>query len=203
MSKTVESDQDVRRVLREEGLIERRESPVSDDENEKLETLLAKSSEANRDDVDRFFDWVHRTVQITGLGIHDDRFATTHKGGGLRVQINTRIVFGWYPDYKGYGPCAGAILPSDSPGIEELEGEAAYTSKYSVPSEEGNPQYYMLPVSARGFFIDEYEADWAYALLKQKARGSSVHRAKELPAVYHAAVDREYRESVLNSVFEE
>jgi hypothetical protein len=182
--------------------VEDEKMPVSQENHNELLSQIKHSP--SRENLNKYLDLFSLAIDILGVEFSDDRIAPSYRDGGdLRLQVNMRICLGWYPDYHGNGECLGAILPPDSSAIGRLEERTVYEAEYSVRDKEPNPRYFVLPISSEGFFINEFEEEWRRAVLNEFDRGSSVHRARELPALYYAAVDRDYRQRVLNTAYED
>lgn len=192
--------EEVRQVLRDEDIIDPPDM-VENKENYD-EFVNAVRNAPNQEWIDIYLDWAAKLIDYGGFDKFDERLAMSVRTdeNSLPININRRYCLKAYFD-RGNGE-VGAILPRGSTGIEELKEDATYTMEFSVSGSESDPYYYILPTSFDDFFLEEYEEDWKQAIQNERARGErSPYRDSHNPVAYRAAVDREYRSEILDSVF--
>lgn len=190
--------EEVRQVLREEEIID---SPKMADDKESRDKFINVIQNApSRKWINSYLDWAAKLIEYGGFDEFDERLVMSVRTdqNSLPISINRRYCLKGYLDQE----AVGAMLPRSSAGIEELKEDATYTTEFSGSASEADPYYYKIPTSFDDFFLEEYEDDWKQAIQNERTRGErSPYRDSHNPVVYRAAVDREYRDEILDSVF--
>lgn len=153
----------------------------------------------SREWMDAYLDWVREVIQCTGLDESDERIATTVPSSSSRlpVNVNHRYVLSAFPKEG----LVGIILPPDSSALDKLSEFISDFGSFSTNSDE-DPYWMEFPGDPHEFITDDIKQDWREIVREESNKGSrSEYRGYHNSAVYKAAVDEQYRKSVLNSAF--
>jgi len=169
---------------------------VDDSHHDKLVAAVERAP--SRAWIDTYFDWVDKLIEFTELKETDERIATTVPSPErIPVNVNQRYVLTAFPEQGKIG----LMLPGDSTAVEELAEYISDFGQFSTPSSP-DPYWFEFPDTPENFISEEIETDWERSVKQEcKRAGRSSHRNSHNPAVYKAAVDRQYRRKVLRSVF--
>ncbi|MFC4249006.1 phospholipase D family protein [Natribaculum luteum] len=175
------------------------------DANEEAhETLVQRVQQApSREWATDFFDLLNDLIAATGLAEDDARLVTSiAQSDRIAVSINNRYVFGAF--FSGE-PTTGFIVGADTENVDELIETADEHMAFNALSGEATddtPHWVEFTEEPERMVSQSFRRAWISAVYSELERASgSPYQDSHEPLVHRVAVDKKYRNKVLQESF--
>ncbi|SEN18779.1 PLD-like domain-containing protein [Halorientalis persicus] len=175
-----------------------------DADEEAHETLVHRVQQAsNREWATDFFDLLNDLIAVTGLAEDDARLVTSiAQDDRIVVSINNRYVLGAL--FSGE-PTTGFIVGADTENVDELIETADEHMAFNALSGEDTdetPHWVEFTGKPERMVSQSFRRAWISAVYDELERASgSPYQDSHEPLVHRVAVDKKYRNKVLQEAF--
>ena len=176
--------------------------PLESEDGSSHERLVERVKDAPTHEwIDRHFDLIAELLSVTELAENDQILVlSVPSSGGIHVTINHRYVLTAMRTARNR---TEFILSNETKDVDQYIQQATEHYQFENQDDVPGPHLVMFEDGLQRVQDAEFKRGWKLGLINEVENRwqRAPKRDSHEPAVYKAAVDREYRKSVLNEAF--